>query len=156
MGDEGPAADRPVAEAPREPRGSSPLSAAPPAPSTLRRPPRARGTPGRAVGAAMPTRGVGASRSRSTVASAGSEALPSGEGGEGPVVVEPSSAVTATGNASRRGRGQVIGTLGAKGGWRSRPEGAEQEKAPGWLISSVLTPLTGLPPGGGRRPRCRR
>src|SRR5262245_41200374 len=97
----------------------------------------------------MPTRGVGASRSRSTVASAASEAFPSGDGGEGPVVVEPSSAVTATERGPSGPGASVIGTLGAKGSWQSRPEGAEHEKAPGWLISRVLTPLTGLPPAEG-------
>jgi hypothetical protein len=147
--DEGPAADRPVAEAPREPRGVEPAVGRAAGAVDAAAAAEGEGDAGPCRRGGHAERGVGASRSRSTVASAGSDALPSGEGGEGPVVVEPSSAVTSTERGPSGPGARVIDTLGANGSWQSRPEGAEQEKAPGWLISSVLTPLTGLPPEEG-------
>ena len=97
----------------------------------------------------MPTRGVGATRSSSTVASAGAEALPSGVAGGGPAVVAPSKALTETVRGPSGPGARVIGTLGAKGTRQLPPPSAEHENAPGWLISRIRTPLAGRPAAAG-------
>ena len=97
----------------------------------------------------MPTFGLGASRSSSTVACAGAEAFPSGAGAEGPAVVAPSRALTETVRGPSGPGASVSGTLGAKGTRQSAPPSAEHENAPAWLTSRVRTPLAGRPGAAG-------